>query len=84
MKIFHQNSILNTVNYPHAILDLDPNKLHNDNLTKYRLQQSTQSVRTQSNTKLEPRKIPVTHVHPASDIGLETLHLETMDPEVLA
>ena len=34
MKKFPQNSILNTINYPHSILDLDPNKLHNDNLIK--------------------------------------------------
>ena len=26
------NSILNTVNFPHSIVDLDPNKLPNDNL----------------------------------------------------
>ena len=62
MKKFPQNSILNIINYPHSILDLDPNKLHNDNLTKYRLQQSTQFLRTQSNTKPEPRKISLLHV----------------------
>ena len=34
MKKFPQNGILNTINYPHSILDLDPNKVDNDNLAK--------------------------------------------------
>ena len=34
MKKFPQNSILNTINYPHSIIDLDTNKVDNDNLAK--------------------------------------------------
>ena len=31
-KTKKKNSILNTVNYPHSIPDLDTNKLHNANV----------------------------------------------------
>ena len=32
MKKKPQSSILNTINYPHSIIDLDTNKVDNDNL----------------------------------------------------
>ena len=34
MEKFPRNSILNTINYLHSVIDLDKNKIDNDNLAK--------------------------------------------------
>ena len=59
MKKFPQNSILNTINYPHSILDLDPNKVDNDKTQSLIVYTVSVDV---SNTELELCKISLLHV----------------------